>query len=95
MTLIYPKEHIENAPIEQDVDIITDYDELNAKISGLYDTFTVIVSHNESASELNYVINFDRIKNLHILTTFIDCRYKSDNLKLLIDKFKAFENAWM
>jgi len=95
MTLIYPKEHIENAPIDQDVDIITDYDELNKKISGLYDTFVVFVSHKESVGGLNYAVSFDRLRNLHILTTFIDCRYKSDNLKLLIDKFKAFENAWM
>lgn len=88
MIIIYPEEFRDNAPEGAlfNVDKV-DFD-------GFLDQFILIVNHVKGCSNINYNMAYQRDRNVHIMTTFIDCGYVSENLKFLIDKFKKIEEIW-
>lgn len=94
MTVIYPKEYIENAPKNHsEVDII--FSENQSPLpSGMCDTFVMEVQHVSGMGDLNYELSFCNKSNRHTIKTSIDCNFHSKNLDLLITKFKTIEDIW-
>jgi hypothetical protein len=95
MILIYPEKYKENCPNFDNIQFLEKtnihYDQIS---SGLYDTMILKVEHLDDVSDFNYSSQYNRKSNIHYVWTFIDCRYKSKNLELLIDKFKQIEEIW-
>ena len=90
MIVVYPKEFKENAP--ENCNVIFGVD--NIENSGLYDQFYILVEHENDSAKLNYISIYDVINNIHFVKTKIDCRYSSNNLDMLIKKFKKIEEVW-
>ena len=92
MKVIYPREYEQTAP-KSNLVLFDDIDYIPNNL-GLYDEIIIIVSHNEGCDKLNYKSWFDMESGIHYVTTFIDCRYESINLKLLISNFGKMEEIW-
>lgn len=97
MILIYPEKYKENAPEYVDILFYPEeekYKHTMVEDNGFYDTFILKVGHFNGADELEYRGWKELNKNIHYYMTSIDCRYKSKNLDVLIDKIKNIEKIW-
>lgn len=96
MIIVYPEQFKINVPTHSRSEIIFDGDDLNIneKFSGLYDTVFLVVNHSEDSHALNYNSLLDQSRNIHHVTTFIDCRYHSSNLDIIINMFQKWEDIW-
>lgn len=94
MILIYPRFFEKNAPTFENVETLLFAPDLQIPSSGMYDTMVMEVRHKEDEKDLNYSVVFDSKKNSHKVTTFVDCRYDSKNLELLVETFKKIEDIW-
>jgi len=89
MTIFYPKKYKGNQIFKDDLNVLYYDDILILYNDGFIDTFSLIISHCDNSEKLNYEIYYDDSK--HTMTTNIDCRYPSNNIKQLLNWFSGME----
>jgi hypothetical protein len=95
MKILYPEKYQENAPKSEDVDFdnIVNF-HIGNNLSGFLDTVVIVVEHCVNVHYLNFESWIEGRANTIYVKTLVDCRYHSDNLKFLIEKFRKIEEVW-